>query len=69
MKDTSPYLRRIGYLYMLDSPAAIAKQVLKSIFPSAAAIRLRHNIPRGSLNILPYYLLNPFIMLFKKTKR
>jgi len=69
MKDTSPYLRRIGYLYMLDSPAAIAKQVLKSIFPSAAAIRLRYNIPRGSLNILPYYLLNPFIMLFKKTKR
>jgi len=69
MKDASPYLSRIVYLYMLDSPAAIAKQVLKSVFPSAAAIRLRYNIPRGSLKILPYYLLNPFIMLFKKTKR
>ncbi len=41
----------------------------REILSVPAETRLRYHIPRGSLKILPYYLLNPFIMLFKKTSR
>ena len=57
------------FLTLLDSPFDIFKVILRRIFPTPAEVRLRYNIPRGSLKILPYYLLNPFIMLFKKTTR
>jgi hypothetical protein len=57
------------YLSLLDSPIDIVRVVVKKVLPSPREIRLRYNIPRGSLKILPYYLLNPFIMLFKKTFR
>jgi hypothetical protein len=56
-------------LTLLDSPVDIFRVLLRRIFSTPAEIRLRYNIPRGSLKILPYYLLNPFIMLFKKTSR
>jgi hypothetical protein len=56
-------------LVLLDSPFDIFKVLLRRLFPTPAEIRLRYNIPRGSLRILPYYFLNPFLMLFKKAAR
>jgi len=63
------HLRMVMFLTLLDSPADIIRVLLRRIFPTVSEIRLRYHIPRCSFKILPYYLLNPFIMLFKKTPR
>ncbi len=68
-QDINPHLRMAVFLLLLDSPVDILKALFQRIFPSFSEIRLRYNIPRSSLKTLPYYLLNPFIMLFKKIKR
>ena len=68
-KDSKPHLRMAVLLLLLDSPLEILKAFIFRLFPRMAEIRLRYNIPRGSLKILPYYLLNPILMLFKKTKQ
>ncbi|MBI5633947.1 MAG: nucleotidyltransferase family protein [Nitrospirae bacterium] len=62
-------LRMVMFLLLLDSPVDTFRVLLRRIFPPLAEVRLRYNLPRGSLKVLPYYLLNPFLMLFKKTKR
>ena len=67
--DVKLHLRMLLYLSLLDSPYDVLRVFLRRIFPTPAEIRLRYNIPHGSLMILPYYLLNPFVMLFKKTSR
>jgi len=63
------HLRMIMLLILLDSPIDIFKVLIRRIIPPMAELRLRYNIPRGSVKILPYYLLNPLIMLFRKTER
>ncbi|MDP2157539.1 MAG: nucleotidyltransferase family protein [Nitrospirota bacterium] len=68
-KDVKPHLRMAVLLLLLDSPVDIFRVLLRRILPSPAEVRLRYNIPHGSLKILPYYLLNPLIMMFRKTKR
>ncbi|MDP2157737.1 MAG: hypothetical protein Q8K68_08530, partial [Nitrospirota bacterium] len=68
-KEQRPYLRMLVYLSLLDSPVDICKVVIKKVLPSPAEIRLRYNLPHNSLKILPYYLFNPFIMMFKSVKR
>jgi len=62
-------LRMVMFLILLDFPLDIFRVLLRRIFPTPAEIRLRYNIPHGSLKTLPYYLLNPFLMLFKSVKR
>jgi hypothetical protein len=69
IQNVKPHLRMAILLALLDSPFDIFRVLLRRLVPTPAEIRLRYNIPRGSLKILPYYLLNPFIMLFKKTSR
>lgn len=68
-QDVKPHLRMAILLTLLDSPADILSVLLRRIFPTVSEIRLRYNIPRGSLKIFHYYLLNPFIMLFRKSPR
>jgi len=68
-KDIKPHLRMAVLLVLLDSPFDILRVLLQRLFPTLAEIRLRYNLPRRSLKILPYYLLNPLLMLFKKVKR
>lgn len=63
------HLRMVMFLILLDTPADIFSVLLRRIFPTSAEIRLRYTIPRSSLMLLPYYLLNPFLMLLKKIKR
>ncbi len=41
----------------------------REILSVPAEIRLRYHIPPRSFKILPYYLLNPFLMLVKKALR
>ena len=68
-RDVKPHLRMAVLLLLLDSPVDSIRVLLRRIFPLPAEIRLRYNIPRNSLKFLPYYLFNPLIMLFKKTRR
>lgn len=63
------HLRMVMFLILLDSPVDICRVLLRRIFPTQAEIRIRYSIPSGSLKILPYYLLNPFLMLVKRTRR
>ncbi len=62
-------LRMLMLLVLLDSPLNILRVLLRRLFPHPAEIRLRYNLPHGSLKLLPYYLFNPLIMLFKSIKR
>lgn len=68
-QDVKPHLRMAVLLALLDSPLDIFRVLLRRAVPGPAEIRLRYNIPRGSLKLLPYYLLNPFLMLFRRTRR
>lgn len=67
--DIKPHLRMAVLLTLLDSPIDVLRVLVRRVFPPPAELRLRYNIPHGSLKLLPYYLLNPLIMLFRKTKR
>jgi len=68
-EDVKPHFKMAVLLVLLDSPFDIFKVLLRRLFPTPAEIRLRYNIPRGSLRILPYYFLNPFLMLFRRSPR
>jgi len=68
-RNVAPHLRMAVLLGLLDSPVDILKVLLRRIFPTPSEIRLRYNVPHSSMKILPYYLLNPLIMLFRKTRR
>lgn len=63
------HLRMVMLLLLLESPIDMLRVLLRRLFPAPAEIRLRYNIPRRSLKAIPYYLLNPLLMLFKKAKR
>ncbi len=63
------HLRMVMFLILLDSPVDIFRVLLRRIFPTSAEIRLRYNLPHGSLKILPYYLFNPFLMILRKTRQ
>ena len=67
--EVRPHLQMLLFLTLLDTPLDILKVLIRRLFPPTSEIRLRYNIPPRSLKILPYYLLNPFLMLFKKTTR
>jgi len=67
--DVKPHRRMAVLLLLLDSPFDIFNVLLRRLFPTPAEIRLRYNIPAGSLKLLPYYLFNPLLMLFRKSPR
>jgi len=66
---TNTHLRMIMFLTLLNTPVDIIRVLLRRLFPTLDEIRLRYNLSSGSLKFLPYYLFNPLIMLFKKTRR
>lgn len=66
-----PYLNKILYVFLLDSPYYIFNSLFRRMWPEKDELRLRYNIPEGSKSIYIYYLLNPLLLpliLFKKTK-
>jgi len=64
-----PHLRMFLYTFLLDSPLDLARVILRRFFPRAGEIRLRYNLPKSSKKLYAYYLLNPFLVLLKKSPR
>ena len=66
-----PYLRKILYLFLLDSRSYILLSLLKRIFPGKSELRLRYGIPESSKLVYIYYILNPVLLpiLLLKKKR
>ncbi|MBU1195112.1 MAG: nucleotidyltransferase family protein [Proteobacteria bacterium] len=58
--------RMLFYTLLLVKPETLAGILLKRLFPSKGELRLRYNLPGNSKKIYLYYILNPFLLLFKK---
>jgi hypothetical protein len=61
-----PHLRMFLYTSLLDTPLDLAKIITKRFFPGMGEIRLRYGLPGRSKKAYAYYLMNPFLVLFKK---
>lgn len=54
------------YTLLLIQPETLIAILAKRIFPSKSELRLRYTIPPESRKIYLFYILNPFLLLFKK---
>ena len=66
-----PYLNKILYVFLLDSPYYIFNSFIRRMWPEENELRLRYNIPEGSKSIYFYYILNPLLlplMLLRRTE-
>jgi len=60
--------RMMLYTVLLIELKTVFNILVKRIFPSKGELRLRYNISSKSKKIYLYYIFNPFLLLFKKTK-
>jgi hypothetical protein len=60
--------RMMLYTLILVNPGTLLCVFTKRIFPSKGELRLRYNIPPESKKIYLFYIFNPFLLLFKKSK-
>ena len=60
------HLRMMCYSTLLDSPADVAGALLGRLVPSRGELCLRYNLRSDSPQIFLYYLMNPFLLFFKK---
>lgn len=63
------HVRMLLYTALLDTPLRTARVNAQRIFPDLSEIRLRYNLPHGSMKTYLWSMLNPFILLFRKEKR
>ncbi len=61
------HLRMMLYTMLLVESKTLFKILVRRLFPSKGELRLRYNIPPKSNLIYLYYILNPFLLLCKKT--
>ncbi|MDA3918840.1 MAG: nucleotidyltransferase family protein [Deltaproteobacteria bacterium] len=59
--------RMMFYTLLLIESKILFNILVRRIFPSRGELRLRYNIPSKSNKIYLYYILNPLLLLFKKT--
>ncbi len=60
------HLRMMCYTALLDTPSAVAAALLGRLAPNRGELCLRYNLPPDSSQILLYYVMNPFLLFFKK---
>jgi hypothetical protein len=58
--------RMMFFLFLLDSPLAVVRVILRMIFPSIGEVRWRYGLSAKSKKVYMYYALNPLLMLLKK---
>ncbi|MFH2059638.1 MAG: nucleotidyltransferase family protein [Pseudomonadota bacterium] len=61
--------RTFFYTVLLIEPKTLFSILIKRMFPSKGELRLRYNLPQESKRIYIYYVLNPFLLLFKTTSK
>jgi hypothetical protein len=61
-----PHLRMFLYTFLLDTPGEFIKVAARRFFPGIGEIRLRYGLSPGSKKACLFYLMNPFLVLFKK---
>lgn len=59
--------RMLLFTTLQQTPLDTLRVLFRRVFPLAAEIRLRYRLPADSKKIYLYYLLNPFLLFFKKT--
>lgn len=60
--------RMMLYTSLLIEPGTLTAILIKRVFPSKGELRMRYNIPPKSKMVYFFYIFNPFLMLFKKSK-
>lgn len=65
-KVVKPHLQMFLYTFLLDTPGEFVKVITKRIFPGMGEIRLRYGLSANSKKAYAYYLMNPFLVFFKK---
>jgi hypothetical protein len=60
------YARILVYAALQDTPLDTLKIVAGRLFPDMSEIRVRYRVSEGSSKAYLYYLLNPFLLPFKK---
>lgn len=58
--------RMLIYSFLTDTPFAALRVIGGRIFPSVGEIRWRYGLSGNSGKVYLYYMLNPFLMLFKR---
>lgn len=66
-EGTSPHLRTLIYTCFFLPPGRLFAVLLGRIFPSKSEIRLRYGIPEKSFKVYIYFLLNPVLMMLRRT--
>jgi len=61
-----PYLRKVIYTYLLESPYHVFRVLCRRVFPGPGEIRLRYRLPANSRKTYFYYALNPFLVFGKR---
>ncbi len=57
-----PYLNKIPYVFLLDSPHDILDLLFRRLWPEIGELRLRYGISEDSKLLYVYYLLNPVLL-------
>ena len=65
---TNPHLKMFVFSCFLLPPAQLIRVLLGRLFPTASEIRLRYGIHERSLTVYFYYILNPFLLIFRRTR-
>ncbi|WP_321492498.1 nucleotidyltransferase family protein [uncultured Desulfobacter sp.] len=63
------HLRMMVYTLMLIETRTVVRIFLGRLFPSTGELRLRYNLSPKSKTIYLYYMLNPFLLIFKSKDR
>ena len=61
-------LHKAGLLFLRDDLKGISRILLRRLFPPMGEIVSRYRVKPGSGRAIPYYLINPILLLLKKHK-
>lgn len=66
-----PWLRKVLYLSLLDTPGSVMRAVAGRLFPSPAELTIRYDLRSGGPEIWAWYVLNflllPWFVLTRKS--
>ncbi len=66
-ENRKEHFNMLIYSLLLDSPSDYLRLIFNRIFPKPSEIRLRYGLPVRSKKLYAYYLMNPFLVLLRKS--
>ncbi len=66
-ENKKTHFNMVIFSLLLDSPLDYVRLISRRIFPEPSEIRLRYGLPMNSRKIYAYYLVNPILVLIRKS--